>query len=142
MENLIKLRRIYTANQNTLQAILLLVIRLWIANIFLKSGLLKLQSWEATLSLFTDDYNLPLMSPQIAAVLATIAEIGAGGLILFGFFTPFAALLLFMVTLTIELFVFPGTNDHYHWMMLCGVLFAFGGGKLSIDALIFKKARL
>lgn len=113
------------------QDIILLIIRLWIANIFLRSGLLKLQSWDSTLSLFQDEYALPFLPPQIAAFMGTGAEILGGALVLIGLFTPLGAFILFGVTATIELFVYPGTNDHYHWLLLLGVLIVFGGGKLG-----------
>ncbi|KAF0117798.1 MAG: putative oxidoreductase [Hyphomonadaceae bacterium] len=122
-----------------LQSLILLAIRLWLANVFLRSGLLKLGSWESTVSLFATEYQLPFLSPELAAVLGTIVEIGAGGLILFGALTPLAALGLLVLTLTIELLVYPGTNDHYHWMLLLGTLIAFGGGKLSFDGLFFSR---
>lgn len=113
--------------------ILLLSIRLWIANIFLRSGLLKLQSWDSTLSLFQEEYALPILPPQFAAIMGTGAEIIGGLLVLFGFLTPLGAFILFGVTSVIELFVYPGTNDHYHWLFLCAVLIMFGGGKWSLS---------
>lgn len=125
--------------QNWAQDILLLFIRLWIANIFLRSGLLKIMSWEATISLFQDEYALPIIPPNIAAIMGTMAEIGAGAFILIGLITPFAAIILLGVTLVIELLVYPGTNDHYHWMMLLAVLMLFGGGKISADNFLFKR---
>ena len=125
--------------QKWAQDILLLIIRLWIANIFLRSGLLKIMSWDATISLFQDEYALPFLPPSIAAILGTMAEIGAGAFILIGLLTPLAAIALLGVTLVIELLVYPGTNDHYHWMLLLGVLIFFGGGRLSADNFIFKK---
>lgn len=125
--------------QKWAQDILLLFIRLWIANIFLRSGLLKIMSWEATISLFQDEYALPIIPPNIAAIMGTMAEIGAGAFILIGLITPFAAIILLGVTLVIELLVYPGTNDHYHWMMLLAVLMLFGGGKISADNFLFKR---
>lgn len=115
------------------QDIILLIIRLWIANIFLRSGLLKLFSWDATISLFQDEYALPILPPQIAAYMGTGAEILGGSLVLIGLFTPLGAFILFGVTATIELFVYPGTNDHYHWLLLLGVLIMFGGGKWGVS---------
>lgn len=124
-----------------LQSLILLAIRLWLANIFLRSGILKVQSWDATIALFTDEYHLPFLSPQIAAILGTIVEVGAGAFLVLGLFTPLAAIGLFVLTLTIELLVYPGTNDHYNWMLLLSILIAFGGGKLSVDTLFLKLIR-
>jgi putative oxidoreductase len=122
-----------------LQSLILLAIRLWLANVFLRSGLLKLGSWETTVALFESEYQLPLLSPALAATLGTIVEVGAGVALLLGALTPFAAFPLLILTLTIELLVYPGTNDHYHWMLLLLTLVAFGGGKISFDGLFFSR---
>ncbi len=115
------------------QDIVLLGIRLWIANIFLRSGILKLQSWDSTISLFQEEYALPFLPPQLAAFMGTGAEILGGALVLLGFFTPLGAFILFGVTSVIELFVYPGTNDHYHWLLLLAVLIFFGSGKWGVS---------
>ncbi len=141
MQKLLGPINFFVAKAPILQSIVLLAIRLWLASVFLKSGILKIQSWETTISLFTDEYHLPFIPPIIAAVLGTIVEVGAGVCLVIGLFTPLAALALFFLTLTIELFVYPGTNDHYHWMLLLGVLIAFGAGKISLDAPIFDKLK-
>lgn len=127
------------ARVSMLQSILLLAVRLWLANVFLRAGLLKLGSWESTVSLFAHEYQLPFLPPELAAVLGTLVEVGAGGLLLVGALTPLAALALLVLTLTIELLVYPGFSDHYHWMLLLGVLITFGGGKLSFDGLFFSR---
>lgn len=141
MQNILKPLNFFVAKAPHLQSIVLLAIRLWLASVFLKSGILKIQSWDSTIALFTDEYHLPLIPPIIAAVLGTIVEVGAGLCLLVGLLTPLAALALFFLTLTIELFVYPGTNDHYHWMLLLGVIIAFGSGKISLDAPIYSKLK-
>ena len=52
-----------------------LVIRLYIAEIFFTAGLTKIQSWQTTLMLFNNVYNVPLLPPNIAAVMGTGAEL-------------------------------------------------------------------
>ena len=54
-----------------------IVARIGIATTFLRSGLLKLDGWSDgnTLALFTDEYKLPLIPPEIAATMATAAEL-------------------------------------------------------------------
>ncbi|MEO6423123.1 MAG: hypothetical protein ABIR84_10705 [Candidatus Nitrotoga sp.] len=39
-------------------------LRLYLANIFFKSGLTKIQNWDSTLYLFSDIYSVPLLSPE------------------------------------------------------------------------------
>ena len=38
-----------------------LVVRLWVAAVFFKSGLVKIQSWDTTILLFTNEYHVPLL---------------------------------------------------------------------------------
>jgi len=54
-----------------LQATVLLVVRLWIAEIFFMSGLTKIKSWTTTIALFEDEYKVPLLSAEFAAYIAT-----------------------------------------------------------------------
>ncbi|MGA9665502.1 MAG: hypothetical protein WBQ69_03515 [Gallionella sp.] len=42
-------------------------LRLLLANVFFKSGLTKIKSWDSTLYLFSDVYRVPLLSPDVAA---------------------------------------------------------------------------
>jgi putative oxidoreductase len=118
--------------------ILLLIIRLWIANIFIRAGVLKLLSWDTTLSLFETEYHLPFLPTNVAAIMGTTSELIGGTLVLLGFLTPLGALILLGITATIELFIYPGTTDHYHWIMLLAVLIFFGAGRFSLDKLIIK----
>ena len=60
---------------DALRPVLDLGIRLWVANVFWKSGLTKYANWDATLALFTYEYRVPWLSPEIAAALATGAEL-------------------------------------------------------------------
>ena len=108
----------FTAKSNGLQSVALLAARIWIAKIFFMSGLVKIKSWDATIALFTDEYKVPILPPEIAAYMATAAELSLPALLLFGLMTPVAAVGLFLMTLVIELFVYPDTTDHYHWMLL------------------------
>ena len=58
-----------------------LTIRLYMANIFFKSGWLKFQNymnddWDSTIFLFTEVHPVPYLSPETAAVLGTAGELG------------------------------------------------------------------
>ena len=118
-----------------LQDLILLFIRLWLANVFLRSGLLKIASWDSTLYLFANEYNVPLLPPELAAILGTTTEISAGIAILLGLGTRFASIALLCLTAIIEIFVYPGTQEHYYWMILLSILIAFGAGQFSLFAL-------
>ena len=52
-----------------------LATRLYVSWQFLKSGYLKISSWETTLSLFRDEYHVPLLPPGLAAVAGTFGEL-------------------------------------------------------------------
>ncbi|MGQ3028100.1 MAG: DoxX family protein, partial [Ferrovibrionaceae bacterium] len=49
----------------------LLFIRLWMAQIFWAAGQAKLANWDLTVLLFAEEYRVPLLPPDVAAILAT-----------------------------------------------------------------------
>jgi putative oxidoreductase len=110
--------------------------RIGIGTTFLRSGLLKLDGWANgnTLALFTDEYKLPLIPPDIAAALAMSAELTLPFLLFAGLFTRFAALALLLMTLVIEIFVYPNAFDtHGVWAVALLFLMKHGPGALSAD---------
>ena len=116
-----------------------IIARIGIATTFLRSGLLKLDGWSNgnTLALFTDEYKLPLLPPEIAAYMATAAELSMPVLILTGFLTRFAAMTLLGMTLVIEIFVYPNAFDtHGLWAAALLYLMKYGPGVLSLDRFI------
>ena len=129
----------FTAKSNWLQSAALLAARLWIAKTFFMSGLVKIKSWDSTVALFADEYKVPVLPPEVAAYMATAAELSLPVLLALGLMTPLASLGLFVMTLVIELFVYPGTTDHYHWMLLLGILISHGSGKFGADFWILKR---
>jgi putative oxidoreductase len=112
--------------------IILLIIRLWMAHIFWFSGLIKISDWSTTLSLFQNIYNVPVISPTLAAYLATTTELTTPILLLFGFATRLATIPMLVMTAVIQ-FTYFQSMEHYYWAMLLGTLLCFGPGKLSID---------
>ena len=55
--------------------LLLLALRLFIASVFFKAGLTKIEDWDTTLFLFTEEYSVPLLPPALAAFLGTAGEL-------------------------------------------------------------------
>ena len=47
--------------------LILLTSRIAVATVFLKSGLLKIQSWDVAVQLFRDEYRVPIIPPEIVA---------------------------------------------------------------------------
>jgi putative oxidoreductase len=71
-----------------------LAIRVYIAQVFFRSGLLKIGNWEGTLYLFEHEYQVPLLPPEAAAWLGTGAELFLPVLLALGLAARFAALSL------------------------------------------------
>jgi putative oxidoreductase len=120
-------------------SLLSLMIRVALAAIFIKSGMTKIANFDITISLFQDEYMVPLLPPAVAAVLATVTELGCSSLILAGFATRLAALPLLGLTFVIEVFVYPENwVEHLTWASMLLFLLAHGAGKLSLDHFIRK----
>ncbi len=92
---------------------------------------------DSTFFLFKTEFNLPIIPPDIAAVLATVGEHAFSAMLLIGLGTRLGALGIFAMTAVIQIFVYPEEYLlHGGWMAMCLILVAFGPGKLSLDHLI------
>lgn len=136
-QKLLPLQRLFDQASHAVRPLLLLLLRLWVANVFFRSGLTKLDDWDTTVLLFTEEYHVPLLPPALAAVMGTFGETVFSSLLVAGLFGRFAAAGLFVVNL-VAVISYPGLTDitrqfHYYWGMLLLVLFAFGPGSLSLD---------
>lgn len=125
-------------------ALLLLMARIGIAAIFFLSGRTKvegvLEIRPETYELFRTEYALPLLSPSLAAHLATYAEHVFPVLLVLGVFTRVAALGLLGMTLVIQTFVYPDAwSTHLSWAALLLLLVARGGGAWSLDRLFQRR---
>lgn len=84
--------------------------------------------------LFRDEYRLPLLSPELAATLAALAEHAFPVLLLLGLATRLSALALLMMTLVIQLLVYPGAYPvHGVWATVLLLLMSRGAGMFSLD---------
>lgn len=136
MKNLYQLFEKYCGT--LLAPISLVCARLYVGMDFFRSGLLKIEDFEETIENFGDVYPVPFLAAEPAAYLATAGELVLPILLFIGLFTRFAAAGLFVMALVIEIWVFPGTAQHYYWMIIFGVLVGHGGGKLSLDYWLLK----
>ncbi len=119
---------------------LALPLRFAVATIFWNSAMTKLANWETTLSLFSDEYQLPLIPPEIAAYLAAGVEISTPILLVLGLLTRPAALVLLGMTAVIEIFVYPlAWPTHIQWAAMLWVLLCRGPGALSVDHLLLSR---
>lgn len=122
-------------------SLLLLVQRLGIAAVFFMSGRTKVDGLltvnDSAFELFRYEYALPLVPPEAAAYAATYSEHLFPLLLVAGLFTRFAASALLVMTLVIEVFVYPDAwPTHLSWAGLLLPLIALGGGKISLDRLL------
>src|SRR5215468_9443576 len=118
-------------------AVLAIPLRLAVATVFWNSAMTKLADWNATLSLFTDEYQVPLLPPELAANLALAIEVTTPVLLVLGLLTRAAALVLLGMTAVIEIFVYPQAwPTHIQWAAMLLVLLCRGAGNFSLDTLI------
>lgn len=134
-------------------ALIALVARFSIAAVFWKSGQTKVENFaidlfdwnwrigwphfsDSVVGLFRDEYHLPLLPPEVAAFLAASAEHVFSTLILVGLATRLSATALLVMTLTIEIFVYPDAYPtHGVWAVSLLFLMKNGAGALSLDRL-------
>lgn len=121
-------------------AVLALPLRFAVATVFWNSAMAKLANWDTTISLFTDDYKVPLLPPELAAHMALTIELTAPVLLVLGLFTRFAALVLLGMTVVIEIFVYPQAwPTHIQWAAMLLVLLSRGAGAVSIDHWLWRR---
>jgi putative oxidoreductase len=125
--------------------------RFSIAAVFWKSGQTKIEGLaidlvsgqfqlgvprlaDSAVFLFSEEYRLPIIPPEPAALMAAIAEHLFPVLILIGLATRLSALALLVMTSVIQIFVYPDAYPtHGVWATVLLLLIAKGPGKLSLD---------
>lgn len=131
--------------------------RFSIAAVFWKSGQTKVEGFavdlvegsvqlgwprlsDSAVALFQHEYRLPLLSPELGAVLAAFGEHVLPVLLLLGLGTRYAALGLLVMTAVIQFLVYPGAYaTHGVWAAVLLYLMVRGPGRLSLDALIARR---
>ncbi len=128
-----------------LQDLFVLGMRVFVGWQFFKAGLLKLQSWDATLFLFQYEYRVPLLSPNLAAVLGTAGELLFPALLFVGLAGRLSAVGLqavnIMAVVAYAHVIFAAgyeasSADHYLWGLMLLVITIYGPGRLSVDFLL------
>jgi putative oxidoreductase len=132
-----------------LQPLALLAARIYVTDVFWKSGWLKLTNWSSTLDLFRDEYHVPLLPPDLAAVVGTFGELFFPTLLLLGLFGRIAALGTFAVNaMAVISYAYvllaegyeAALGQHILWGTLLLGLTVFGPGGLSVDALLERRS--
>lgn len=130
--------------------LVLLLMRLWVAIAFWHAGVVKLDDPMGTLYLFSQQYQVPLLSPDVAAALGTWIELITPWLLGFGIVGRLTALFLFVYNIIAVisypdlwphgfwtgLFNISDFADHKAWGLMLLAVAAWGPGRLSLDALI------
>jgi len=143
MDSLMKLGCKLVKLLNFLSPLADLGLRLWVANVFWKSGLAKFQSWEGTKTLFEYEYSVPILPPVVAAAVGTGVELIFPLLLAVGLAGRFSAGVLFVFNI-IAVISYPELNDaglqhHQIWGLMLLVTLLHGPGKISVDHFICKK---
>jgi putative oxidoreductase len=152
------LTRIHALFERIPESLIALLARFSIAATFWNSGQTKVEgfalnivSGEFTLGwprlassavdLFRDEYRLPLLPPELAAVLATLGEHALPALVLLGLGTRLASFGLLLMTAVIQLLVYPGAYPtHGVWAAVLLWLMVRGGGVVSLDHLVARRS--
>ena len=130
---------------SSLQPLAALLARLYVAQVFFASGLTKINDWSVTLALFQDEYQVPLLPPQLAAVLGTTGELELPVLLALGLGGRFAALGLSVMNVVAVLSlaeVAPAAlQQHVFWGSLLAGVAIYGVGPWALDRWLAPRLR-
>ena len=136
-----------TRGLQTLSPLSLLLLRLFVALAFWRAGVVKWDDPSGTSYLFNEEYHVPLLTPALAASLATWTELVLPWLLALGLGTRVVAAVLFVYNI-VAVVSYPALwpsglwhgliggdfNDHKAWGLMLLVLIVYGGGRWSLDA--------
>ena len=132
-----KLVNFGVSSLNLLQPVAALAARLYVANVFFLSGLTKIRDWGTTVALFNDEYKVPFLPPEIAAVMGTAGELGLPVLLVIGLATRFGALGLTFVNaiavISLTEIAPAALQQHVFWGALLAGIAIFGPGQFALD---------
>ncbi len=115
-------------------SLLAIPLRLAVAVVFWNSAQSHLANWDTTIELFQTEYSLPLLAPVFAAYFAVAVEVGTPVMLVLGFWTRVASLLLLGMVTVIEVFIYPQAwPTHIQWAAMLLVLLCRGAGTYSVD---------
>ena len=138
-----------TARLEHLTPLVLLLLRLFVALAFWRAGVVKIDSPDSTLYLFTEEYHVPLLPAAFAAAMATWVELIVPWFLALGLGTRAMAAFLFVYNL-VAVISYPALwphgfwhglagsdfSDHKAWGLMLLALVALGAGRWSLDALL------
>ena len=130
-----------------LSPLALLALRLPVAVVFWRSGRTKVEGWnifsitDTQAYLFEYEFGMPF--PELTAQVTALAEHVLPALLVLGLFTRLGALGMLIMTMVIQLFVFPDAwlNAHMFWATILFAVVVLGPGKISLDHVIGRRLR-
>lgn len=137
-------RGVEIAASRLIEGLALFLLRVALAGVFWRSGQTKvvegsfLRIDPSQYDLFRSEFSGLPLDPVIAVPLTTFAEHFFPLLLLLGLATRLSAGALLVMTLVIQIFVFPDAwwPVHSLWAAMAAILIVRGGGLFSLDALI------
>ncbi|MCB1562429.1 MAG: DoxX family protein [Alphaproteobacteria bacterium] len=122
-----------------------LIIRLYLANDFFKSGITRFNDWKNAsfdnqIFLFSAEHPVPFLPPEAAAYVTMSAELILPALLVVGLFGRAAAAGLLIMTAVIE-FTYGHFDVHILWAFLAASILVRGPGALSLDTVLLKILR-
>jgi len=143
LQRLVRLWSRLAAALDTLQPAAALAARLYVGQVFFLSGLTKIRDWDTTLSLFADEYHVPLLPTPLAAVLGTGGELVLPVLLVLGLGGRFAALGLSVVNavavLSLAEIAPAALQQHVFWGALLAAVAIYGPGPWSVERLVWPR---
>jgi len=112
-----------------------LAVRLWLAQIYFVSGVLKLTHWDTALYLATHEYPVSWLSAGSAATIGVSIEVIGGALLAAGFMTRYAAAPMLALALVAQFAYLPFDNQLF-WSALFGWYVVCGAGPISVDSML------
>lgn len=139
-----------TQSLTGLGSVALLLFRVWVALAFWHAGVVKFDDPASTQYLFNAMYHVPLLSPDVAAVLGTWIELIVPWFIAVGLLGRPFALFLFIYNIIAftsfpalwpdgfwtDLFNTSSFADHKVWGLMLLAIIAWGPGMFSLDRLV------
>ncbi len=143
-------RAVATASSRIVESAALVLLRVALAGVFWRSGQTKVTEGgfpaidPLQYDLFANEFSGLPLDPALAVPLTVWAEHLFPALLLLGLATRFSAAALLVMTLVIQIFVFPDAwwPVHSLWAAMAAMLIVRGGGLFSLDALFARLRRI
>ena len=136
-------RGVRLAGSRIAEGLALLLLRVALAGVVWRSGQTKVVEGSflsidpSQYDLFASEFSGLPLDPALAVPLTVVAEHLFPALLLLGLATRVSAGALLVMTLVIQIFVYPGAwPTHGVWAACFLVVIARGAGAISLDALI------